>query len=234
MLLTRIQPVLPLHRLRLTGDLLELTSVDLAFGSARSPQWLASRGWTWPNRTSAPCWSAPRGGRRCAPGHPVLCHASGAVRGIERFAGTERSVAEYLIAEVLDRNTPATGTSWCAPVCVTRSRRDLAEAIVPGHHGQALLEGLESRNEFVTALGPDREWFRYHPLLRDLLEHTLRRDHPEEFRDAHRAAATWLASHGEEIAALGHAATAGDWPLFATIFTSAAATRPRRRRPGTA
>ena len=169
----------------------------------------------------------------CAPCHLYLSRVGGS-GGIEPFAGTERSVAEYLIAEVLDRNTPATRdflvrTSVCDPISA-----DLAEAIVPGHHGQALLEELESRNEFVTALGPDREWFRYHPLLRDLLEHTLRRDHPEGFRDAHRAAATWLASHGEETTALGHAATAGDWPLFATIFTSAAATRPRRRPPGPA
>ena len=174
------------------------------------------------DRTSQPCWSARQGWPAGVRARHALFVRVGGSGGIEPFAGTERSVAEYLIAEVLDRNTPATRdflvrTSVCDAISA-----DLAKAIVPGHHGQALLEELEGRNEFVTALGPDREWFRYHPLLRDLLEHTLRRDDPEGFRDAHRAAATWLASHGEETSALGHAATAGDWPLFATIFTSAA------------
>ena len=222
MLLTRIQPVLPLHRLRLTGDLLELTSADLAFGSAEVAAVARAQGLDLAEPDVATVLERTQGwpaGVRLATLYLSRVRGSG---GIEPFAGTERSVAEYLIAEVLDRNTPATRdflvrTSVCDAISA-----DLAKAIVPGHHGQALLEELESRNEFVTALGPDREWFRYHPLLRDLLEHTLRRDDPEGFRDAHRAAATWLASHGEETAALGHAATAGDWPLFAMIFTSAA------------
>ncbi len=81
---------------------------------------------------------------------------------------------------------------------------------------------LEQRNEFVTALGPDRTWFRYHPLLRDMLEHSLRRDDPAALKDAHQRAARWWATHGDPIAGLRHATSAQDWALFAWIYTTAA------------
>ena len=47
-----------------------------------------------------------------------ICPASGAVGNSTPFAGTERSVAEYLIAEVLDRNTPATREFLVRTQCV--------------------------------------------------------------------------------------------------------------------
>ena len=219
MLLTRVVPLLPLHRLRLTGGLLEIASDDLAFDAAGVGAVARKEGLDLTSSEVAAVLDRTEGwpaGVRLAVLH--LARAG----TIEGFAGTDRSVAEYLLAEVLDRSTPddrdfLMRTSVCDPISA-----DLAGAIVPGHNGQAVLEMLENRNEFVTALGPERQWFRYHPLLRDLLEHILRRDLPDQYRAAHRAAATWLADHGDSIAALGHATTVADWPLFTRIYTSSA------------
>ena len=219
MVLTRVVPLLPLHRLRLIGDLLEISSDDLAFDAAGVGAVAREEGLDLTGAEIAAVLDRTEGwpaGVRLA----VLHLARGGT--IEGFAGTDRSVAEYLLAEVLDRSTPADRdfllrTSVCDPISA-----DLAGAIVPGHNGQAVLEMLESSNQFVTALGPERQWFRYHPLLRDLLEHVLSRDLPDQHRDAHRSAATWLAEHGEPIAALGHATAVADWPLFTRIYTSSA------------
>lgn len=220
-LLTRVDPLLALHRLRVEGQLVEITSRDLAFGPdevdrmGRAASLSLTRqdidevlahteGWPAGVRLATMYLSRPRSNNQ-----------------ISQFTGTEQSVSEYLLAEVLDRNDPTTRQFLLRTAVVDRLSAGLAEAIVPGARAQALMESLERTNQFVAALGADRAWFRYHPLLRDLLMHTLRRDDPDAFRAAHRAAATWLTSH-EPLTALDHAAAAGDWDLFAAIFTAAA------------
>ena len=220
-LLTRVDPVLALHRVRVEGHLVELTSRDLAFGSdevqrmGRAASLSLTRQDVDQVLANTEGWPA---GVRLA---TMYLSRPGSDNPISQFTGTEQSVSEYLLAEVLDRNDPATRQFLLRTAVADRITAELAEAIVPGARGQALLERLERSNQFVTALGADRAWFRYHPMLRDLLVHTLRRDDADAFLAAHRAAATWLAPH-EPLTALEHAAAAGDWTLFATIFTGAA------------
>jgi LuxR family maltose regulon positive regulatory protein len=220
-LLTRVDPLLALHRLRVDGHLVELTSRDLAFGPdevqrmARAASLSLTRQEVDQVLTRTQGWPA---GVRLA---TLYLSRPGSDNQISQFTGTEQSVSEYLLAEVLDRNDPATRQFLLRTAVADRLSAGLAEAIVPGTRAQALLEQLERSNQFVTALGADRAWFSYHPLLRDLLVYTLRRDDPDAFQAAHRAAAMWLASH-EPLGALNHAAAAGEWTLFATIFTAAA------------
>jgi LuxR family transcriptional regulator, maltose regulon positive regulatory protein len=221
LLLSRVVPGLPLHRLRLSGELSEVTAQDLAFTAAdvralaRSEDLAlaASQVDLILERTEG--WPA---GIRLA----LLAARRQGVAALASFAGTERSVAEYLVAEVLERNDPLTRdfllrTSVAGLLCA-----ELAGALAPGAPGQQLLEMLEARNEFVTSMGSDRRWHRYHPLLRDLLEHTLRRDDPAAHRAAHTSAARWWAVNGDPIQALGHAAAAEDWDLFGWVYTTGA------------
>jgi LuxR family transcriptional regulator, maltose regulon positive regulatory protein len=222
-LITRMDPALHLHRLRLDGELAELSATDLAFdadevrtlaareGLALTPRevdLLLDRTEGWPAGVRLAMLYLSRGD-----GH----------RDLAGFAGDDRSVAEYLLAEVLERQSPETRefllqTSVVSPVSV-----ELAEAVAPGHPAQARLEELVRGNQFVTALGPDGRWFRYHPLLLEMLRGTARRDHPDAYRQAHGEAARWLAAHDEPVRALRHAAAADDWSLFAALFAEAGA-----------
>jgi LuxR family transcriptional regulator, maltose regulon positive regulatory protein len=224
LLITRFDPVLGLHRLRLTGELAELRSEDLAFGPADVAALAGlehvalsdDENATLLERTDG--WPA---GVRLALLH--LESAPAAPHRVDDFVGTERSVADYFVGEVLARKTPEMRDFLLRTAVADRLSGDLADAIVPGGRGQARLEELTARNEFVTVLGTNRHWFRYHPLFRDLLRHVLRRDHPLTFRDAHRATALWLGEHGEAMRALEHAAAAEDWELTGDIFVRAAA-----------
>jgi LuxR family maltose regulon positive regulatory protein len=222
-LLSRRDPVLPLHRLRLTGELTEIVADDLAFRRDELAAVMAAAGLNVGDddldriRERTEGWPA---GVRLA-----ILHLSkhGSATDLSDFGGTDRSVAEYLVAEVLDRQTPELRpfllqTSVASMICA-----DLADAIAPGGRSRHHLEHLEHTNQFVNALGRDRQWFRYHPLLREMLEHVLARDQPAQFRAAHARAASWLARHHEPVAALRHAASAGDWTLFSTIFVQSAA-----------
>ena len=222
MLLSRVQPMLALHRLRLAGELLEISTADLALdrdeiaGVGRSVGLFLSDDEVAAVLERTQGWPA---GVRLAALH---LSRQGPQRDMASFGGTERSIAEYLLAEVLARNSPEgreflMRTSLCDPICA-----ELAEAIAPSHQAQALLEGFERHNEFVTALGADRVWFRYHPLLRELLAHNFRRDHPEAHREAHRGAAMWHAQHHEPMDALAHASAAEDWLLFEKLYVTSA------------
>lgn len=221
MLVTRVDPALPLHRLRLSGDLAEVRAADLAFDAAAVHD-LASRAESLDlspdqvgrllHRTEG--WPA---GVRLATlylaGEPEDPDLSG-------FGGTDKSVAEFLMAEVLERHDARTREFLVRTSVVERVTADLADAIVPEGEGEGLarLEMLARANHFVACVDAERDVYRYHPLLRDLLLHGLRRDDPQGYRDAHRAAARWLVPRGDAVGALRHAGAAEDWRLVAEIL----------------
>ncbi|MEI6620712.1 MAG: LuxR C-terminal-related transcriptional regulator [Actinomycetes bacterium] len=222
MLLTRSEPALGLHRLRLRGDLAEIGVADLAFDvdgvrrlargaesldlTLEQVQYVLARTEGWP------------AGVRLATMHLSRTRSDG---DLESFAGTDPSVAEYLVAEVLGRHDASTREFLYRTSVAERLDGGLADAIVAGGNGLARLEMLASANHFVVSVDPERTVYRYHPLLRDLLLHTLQRDDPDGYRDAHRAAARWLVSHNDPVRALRHATAARDWPLVAEVFFQA-------------
>ncbi len=219
-LLTRFEPLIALHRMRLEGRVAQISADDLAFRSheiqamCRADSRALSETELEAVMTRTEGWPA---GVRLA-----LMYLSRS-QSITEFAGTERSVAEFLAAEVLARNTPEIRRFLLRTSVAHLINSELADAIVGEVGAQSTLEMLERTNQFVTALGTDRVWFRYHPLLRDLLNHMFRRDDPAAFRQAQQRTARWLAEHGEPVDALGHAAEAADWLLFGDIFTRGAA-----------
>jgi LuxR family maltose regulon positive regulatory protein len=219
-LVGRVDPPIPLSALRLSGELTEIVAEDLAMVDDEL-------------RAVAAADQVPLSDedvrliRRKTEGWPVgarlatlyLARRRGDIAG---FVGSERSVAEYLLAEVLAGLPDSTGRFLQATSVVRRVNADLANAITGTEQGQALLEELTRSNLFVTALGVDQTWFRYHPLLRDLLQHSLRRDDPARYRAAHANAARWYLTHGEPLHALEHSRVAEQWSLFGEVFVVAA------------
>ncbi len=221
-LVTRVDPPMPLHRLRLAGDLVEVSAQDLAFDAGDVRQLAAgsealeltesgleevlarTEGW-------------PAGVRLAA----MYLARVGVNAGLAGFGGTDRSVAEYLVAEVLLRNDPEVRDFLLRTSVVELVSGDLAEAIVPGMQGHARLTTLVEANQFIVSVNPEGTVFRYHPLLRDLLVHTLRLEDAPVFRKAHLAAASWFLAHRQPVRAMGHAVAAEDWDLVATAFFEA-------------
>ncbi|HSK27576.1 MAG TPA: LuxR C-terminal-related transcriptional regulator [Jiangellales bacterium] len=221
-LVTRIDPPLHLHRLRLTGDLAEVTAADLAFGPDDVSALAEDQPFELTGEDVGLILSRTEGwpaGVRLA---MIYLRRAGADRGLSGFAGEDRSVAEYLVAEVLDHQPDGVRDFLLRTSVVSPVSAGLAEALAPGRPALPVLEGLVRSHQFVAALGPDGQWFRYHPLLREMLVGLLRKDDPEGFRIANRRAARWLGEHGEPLRALRHAAAAADWWLFAALFVQSA------------
>lgn len=215
--LSRRDPLLSLHRLRVGGALQEIRAADLAFDGAETDEFLHRNG----QRLTEPDVSRlldrtegwPAGLRLAA----MYLSRNATASRVEDFAGDDRAVSDYLLAEVL-ASQPAPVREFLLRTSITeRICAELADVLVEGGSGQRNLEELEQSNTFITSLGPHRQWFRYHPLLREVLEHRLRTDRPELARSLHRRAARWFTEHGAGIVGLQHAAAARDWPLVGEL-----------------
>ena len=225
MLLTRSDPRLPLHRLRVAGELTEVRAADLAFRESEATALFHSAGLDLTadqrrilfDRTEG--W--PTGLRLAAlfAGRPEVD------RRIEDFSGDIGTVAEYLIEEVLAAQPSATRRFLLHTSVVERLCADLANALTDRNDGQRLLEQLEQENAFVVAVGPRKRWFRYHPLLADLLRHQLILEDPDLVPSLHRRAAQWFGAHGIAVEAVRHAVQARDWPLVGRLVITHAAPR---------
>jgi LuxR family transcriptional regulator, maltose regulon positive regulatory protein len=218
-LVTRRDVRLGLHRLRLEGELAEIREPDLRFTLAEARELFAAAGVQLPEaavgmlqeRTEG--WAA---GLRLAAlslaGHPDP------ERLAAEFSGTERTVAEYLLAEVLDRQSEEVRRLLLRTSILERVNGKLADLLTGDEGGERILQDLEQSNAFVVSLDPTRTWFRYHQLFAGLLALVLRRTAPGEVTALHQAASGWFAEHGFPVEAIRHAQAAGDWGLAARLL----------------
>jgi len=218
-LATRYDLRLGLHRLRLEGELTEIREPDLRFTADEARKLVSAAGveLTEPmlavlhKRTEG--WAA---GLRLAAlslaGHPDPG------RFAEGFSGSERTVAEYLLAEVLDRQSGAARRLLLRTSVLEMVSGSLADALTGGSGGERILQELEEANAFVVALDAARSWFRYHHLFADLLQLELRRTAPGEVTALHEAASSWFAGHGHPVEAVRHAQAAQDWSLASRLL----------------
>jgi len=210
---------LGLHRLRLEGELAEIRTDDLRFTRAEAAELFAAAGVELDDPSLAVLHERTEGwaaGLRLAAlslaGHPDPGRLAA------EFSGTERTVAEYLLAEVLDRQDEPVRRLLLRTSILERVNGELAGLLTGDSDGERILQDLEEANAFVVAVDPGRSWFRYHHLFAGLLQLELRRTGPGQVAGLHRAAAGWFAGHGYPVEAVRHAQAAQDWGLAARVL----------------
>jgi LuxR family transcriptional regulator, maltose regulon positive regulatory protein len=208
---------LGLHRLRLEGELAEIREPDLRFTVAEAGELLAAAGVQPPEvallvqRTEG--WAA---GLRLA----ALWLAGQPDPGpfAAEFSGSERTVAEYLLAEVLDRQGEPVRRLLLRTSILERVNGELADLLTGDEGGERVLQDLEAAGAFVVSLDAARSWFRYHQMFAGLLQLELRRTAPGEVAALHSVAAGWFAGHGFGVEAVRHAQDARDWALAVRLL----------------
>jgi LuxR family transcriptional regulator, maltose regulon positive regulatory protein len=218
-LATRHDLALGLHRVRLEGELTEIRAADLRFtrDEARALFDDAGVDLSEPSMTllceRTEGWAA---GLRLAAlslaRHP---DPEGFVAG---FSGSERTIAEYLLAEVLRRQPRQVHRLLLRTSVLERVNGELADLLTGGSGGARILQQLEKAGAFVVSLDAQRTWFRYHRLFADLLQFELQAAEPDKVPALHATAASWLAGHGFPVEAVRHAQAAGDWSLAARLL----------------
>jgi LuxR family maltose regulon positive regulatory protein len=212
MLATRRDLPLRLHRLRLAGELAELRAAELRFSERETRELLEASGIALSEAGAALLHQRTEGwaaGLRLAAislaGHPDP------ERFVAEFSGSDRTVAEYLLAEMLERQPDDVQQLLLGTSLLDRVNGELADLLTGRPGSEGILLELEDANAFVVSLDPERTWFRYHRLLGDFLRLELRRTRPEEVPTLHRRAAGWFAEHGQVVEAIRHRQAAGDW-----------------------
>jgi LuxR family maltose regulon positive regulatory protein len=215
----RRDPALGLHKLRLAGELAEIRADQLRFTLDETRAFLADSGVRLCDDDVAKLYRRTEGwaaGLRLA----ALALAGNADPGrfVAEFSGSDRTVAEYLLAEMLDRQPADVRRMLLRTSLVGQVNGELADLLAGAPGSERILLDLEDANAFVTALDPQRTWFRYHNLFRGLLRLELRRTMPEEVPGLHATAARWLADHGQVADAIRQFQAAGDWAQAATML----------------
>src|SRR3984957_12113820 len=217
---TRRDLPLRLHKLRLAGDLAEIRAAQLRFTSGETRQLLVAAGITLPEHMAAMLHQRTEGwaaGLRLAvlslAGHPDP------ERFVAEFSGNDRTVAEYLMAEMLERQPPEVQGLLLRTSVLDRVNGELADLLSGATGSERILLALEDANAFVVSLDPGRTWFRYHRMFGGLLRLELRRTMPADIAGLHRLAARWLAEHGQAADAISHLQAAGDWDEAARMLT---------------
>jgi LuxR family transcriptional regulator, maltose regulon positive regulatory protein len=210
---------LGLHRLRLTGELAEIRAAQLRFSLEETGAVFAAAGvrLTEPavemlyKRTEG--WAA---GVRLAAlslhGHPDPEQFA------VEFSGSDRTVAEYLLVEVLDRQPEQRRRLLLQTSVLERVSGSLADHLTGDAEAERILQELEDAQAFVVSLDANRSWFRYHQLFAELLRLELRRTAPETVGTLHRSAAAWFAERGHWLDAIHHAQEAEDWEAAAEML----------------
>ena len=218
-LATRRDLRLRLNQLRLAGELAEIRAADLRFTERETRELLQASGIALSEAGAALLQQRTEGwaaGLRLAAislaGHPDP------ERFVAEFSGSNRTVAEYLITEMLERQPDHVQDLLLRTCLLDRVNGELADLLTGRPGSERILLELEDANAFVVSLDPERTWFRYHHLFGDLLRLELRRTLPEEVLALHRRAAEWFTQQGQVVDAIRHTQAAGDWPAAARLL----------------
>jgi LuxR family transcriptional regulator, maltose regulon positive regulatory protein len=218
---TRADPPLALHRLRVAGQLTEVREAELAFTLEEAGALLADHGVELSGAELETLWRRTEGwaaGLRLA-ALSLRAHPRPG-RFVADLAGDDRAVAGYLVEEVLAAQPPELRAFLLRTSIADRLCGELADALTGGSDGARVLHWLEREHVFTTAIGPNRAWYRYHPLFAELLRAELRYEHAAELPELHRRAAGWYAANGQPVPAVRHALAGGDLDQAAALLAA--------------
>jgi LuxR family maltose regulon positive regulatory protein len=209
-LATREDPLLPLAHLRGRDDVLELRATDLRFTAEEAATFLTE------------VMGLPLSLKECA---LLQARTEGWITGLQlaafslqgredpgafiaAFSGSDRYVVDYLLEEVLKRQSEAIQEFLLQTCILDRLSAPLCDAVRQQGGSQALLDFLERTNLFLVPLNDDRHWYRYNRLFAEALRQLLRQTAPALIPPLHLRASRWYEEQGLFAEAAAHASAA--------------------------
>jgi len=226
---TREDPQLPLARLRGRGQMTELRAADLRFTPAEAADFLnqvmglnLSAGEIAALETRTEGWIA--GLQMAALSMQGHQDTAGFIKS---FTGSHHFVLDYLVEEVLQRQTAGVQAFLLRTSILSRMCGPLCDAVLAAARGQEIagrlddgqttLEYLERANLFVVPLDDERRWYRYHHLFAELLRQRLQQSAASSsghegwsVAELHARASQWFEDNDLMLEAFRHAAAAHD------------------------
>jgi LuxR family maltose regulon positive regulatory protein len=216
---SRIDPPLPLSRLRARNQMIELGAAELSFTSEETATFLNSvMGLDLSAEDVAILEERTEGWIAGLQLAALSMRDRKDILGfLQAFSGSHRDVLDYLAEEVLERQPGRVREFLLETSIADYLTGALCDALTGRSDGQEMLERLEKDNLFVVALDEERRWYRYHHLFRDFLRTRLKRESPERISELHCRAAVWYEQNGLISEAVGHALAAEDYERAADL-----------------
>ncbi|MCC7450747.1 MAG: helix-turn-helix transcriptional regulator, partial [Anaerolineae bacterium] len=223
-LTTRIDPPLPVARLRARNEIVELRAADLRFTPAESNEFLKRMtGFDLGEQATAHLEARTEGwivGLQLAA--LAMRDQDDPAEFIATFAGDNQFILEYLGEELLDRQPESMQRFLMQTSILERFSGELCVAVTGQPNAQAILGELHKANFFIFALDDKRRWYRYHQLFADFLRHRLQQHFPDAIADLHRRASIWYEQKGYPGEAIYHALAMRDFERAAYLVESVA------------
>ncbi|MBO0790426.1 MAG: hypothetical protein J2P36_05690 [Ktedonobacteraceae bacterium] len=211
---TRVDPPLPLHRLRARGQLLEVRAHHLQCTPSEASAFLQEvMGLALTNEEVEAITQRTEGWLVGV--QLIALSLQGQARlsdVLTRASGTQRSILDYFTEEVLMQQPERLQTfllisslldQFCVPLC---------DALWEEGQSQQMLEHLERLHLFVVALDAQGTWYRYHHLFAEALRRRLHQSTSQEQIEAlYGKASAWYAEQGLPHEAMHYAVRSRDW-----------------------
>jgi LuxR family maltose regulon positive regulatory protein len=229
---TRIDPPLPLARLRARGHLTELRAADLGFTADEAAAFLNDTMGLHLSVDDVAALEARTEGWITGLHLAALSLRDREPQNrhdfITALSGTHRYILDYLAGEVFDHQPPEVQRFLLYTSILGGLNGSLCDAVlgelagdVSRGGGQTMLEWLDDTNLFVVRLDDNRTWYRYHHLFAGFLRERLRRDRPKLIPELHCRASRWLEENGRLTYAAEHALAAEDYEQAARLIEQA-------------
>ena len=209
---SRIDPPLPLARLRARGQIIEINAADLSFTREEAVAFMKNTmGLNLSDEDVAALEERTEGWIAGLQLAALSMQDRKDISGlIQAFSGSHRDVLDFLSEEVLERQSEQMRAFLLETSILQRLTGELCDAVTDRDDGQEALERLERENLFVVALDDERRWYRYHHLFADVLQGLLKQERSDEVKELHLGAAAWYERSGWTTEAVEHALVAGD------------------------
>jgi LuxR family maltose regulon positive regulatory protein len=225
-LITRVDPPLPLNRWRAQGHLFEVRLPDLCFTLEETKSYLTMTLKQPPkDEVVATLYRSTEGWvvglRLAALALAGTTNYAALVAGFE--ANSNRYIIDYLVDDVLNQQSPGVQQFLVCTSILPRFCPELCAALLEIDKGaaQQLINHVARANLFLIALGSPTDWYRYHHQFQNMLLSRLHeRYDPQAIAMLHRQAAAWLASHGQIDEALRHLIAIADFAAAADLIES--------------
>jgi LuxR family transcriptional regulator, maltose regulon positive regulatory protein len=220
---TRIDPPLPIHRLRARGQLTEIREGDLRFTNEETRSFLEGILHTSISNDDIAALESRIEG--WVAGLQLLALSVQGAQDIHQyirtFSGSHRYIMDYLTEEVYNQQPHHIQEFLLQTSVLERLSGPLCDfllqGIVPARSerneppsAQQMLEYLDRANLFLIPLDDERCWYRYHHLFATLLRLRLRLSHPNEIPGLKQRASHWFADNGFVDEAIHYSLAADD------------------------
>jgi LuxR family maltose regulon positive regulatory protein len=223
---SRVDPPLPVARLRTQGHLAELRITDLRFTPAEAAAFLNGVAGLGLAADDIEALEAKTEGWIAGLHLAALALQERSDRAgfVAMFTGRHRYVLDYLVEEVLHHQPEHLQTFLLQTSILDRLSGPLCDVVTGWTESKAVLEQLERANLFLVPLDEERSWYRYHHLFTEVLQSRLQQIYPSRVAELHARAARWYEHHGLVANAVRHALAAADFAYAVQLIGQTAET----------